>query len=66
MRAGRAVTLYPDLYHRPRAAWTETGPGSKQSTHMFTANLSPQSWPFETKWKTYHAVAAGSQQSLKP
>lgn len=44
----------PGLFHQPKAAWTETESASKQSTHLFTANYFPESWPSRTTWRTCH------------
>ncbi len=53
----------PGLFHQPKAAWTETESASKQSTHLFTANYFPESWPSRTTWRTCLAftdIRAGS------
>lgn len=51
----------PGLFHQPEAAWTETWPASKQSTHVFTANVFQESWPSGPKWKTNNVIVATKQ-----
>lgn len=51
----------PGLFHQPEAAWTETWSASKQSTHVFTANVFQGSWPSGPKWKTNNVIIAAKQ-----